>query len=132
MARQRGQAPQRHIKGFRPGKEPPRLRKQAAKQQFGNLSPTQARMVEMFAERDREGARALIRRWLTGLLAGAVVLGVIAAALFTWSMIAGIIVAVIALAVLFLWWRLRKQRADLEAVADTVSGQGTSRRGKHR
>ena len=128
MARNRGQGPQRQIKGFRPGKEPPRLRKQAAKQQFGDLSPSQARMVEMFAERTPDEARALIRRWRIWLLAGAIALAVLAAGLFIWSTIAGVIVAILALVVLFLWLRLHRQREGLEAMADAVSGRGQTRR----
>ena len=120
--------PQRHVKGFRPGKEPPQMRKRMAKEQFGELSPGQARMVEMFAERSPEEARGLIRRWQLGLLAVTIVLAVLAALLWAWSWIAGVIVGIIAVVVLFLWLRLRAQSAELEKVADAVSRGG--RRGR--
>ncbi|MFW6079810.1 MAG: hypothetical protein ACODAE_09320 [Gemmatimonadota bacterium] len=125
MARKRGQqGPGRPMPGFRPGKEPPRVRKQRAKQQLGEVNAAQERLIEAFAERSPEQSRALIRRWLIGLLAGAIVLAVVGAVLYAWSVIAGVVVHVIAAALLFLWWRLRRQRADLEAMADVVAGRG--------
>ncbi|HUG41099.1 MAG TPA: hypothetical protein VMM12_11470 [Longimicrobiales bacterium] len=130
MARQgRGPGPQQPIKGFRPGKEPPRLRTQRAKQQFGDLSPTQERLVEVFAERTPEEARRLIRRWRIGLLAGAIALASLAAVLFAWSAIAGVVVGILAVVGLFLWWRLRRQSGDLEAMADAITGQRKGKRG---
>lgn len=129
MGRRRGQG-QRQVKGFRPGKEPPELRKQRARQQFGDVSGTQQQLIELFAERTPEESRALIRRWTLGLLIGAIVLGVLAAALFAWSAVAGVIVGILALVLLVLWWRLRSQRADLEVMVDAVSGTGGKRRKK--
>lgn len=122
--------PHQPIKGFRPGKEPPQLRKQRAKQQFGDLSPTQERLVEAFAERTPEEARGLIRRWKLGLLGAAVALAILAAVLFAWSAIAGAIVAVLAIVVFFLWWRVRRQSAELEAMADAITGRPKGRRGR--
>lgn len=110
------------MKGFRPGKEPPQLRKQRAKQQFGELTGTQEQLVELFAERSLEESRALIRRWLIGLLVGAIALAVIAAVLAFWSVTAAIVVGVLALLALVLWWRLYSQRDALEEMAETVSG----------
>lgn len=128
MARQ-GQGPQRPIKGFRPGKEPPQLRKRMARQQFGELSPTQERLVEAFAGRSPEEARGLIRRWKNVLLGMAIVLGILAAVLSAWSLVAGIIAGVLTVVVFYLWWRLRRQSAELEAMADAISG---GRPGKRR
>ncbi len=68
MGRRRGQGPQQQIKGFRPGKEPPGLRKAHAKKQFGDMNAAQERMVELFAERSPEESRKLISRWKTGAL----------------------------------------------------------------
>lgn len=128
MARQsRGGGSQRPIKGFRPGKEPPELRKRRAKEQFSDLSGMQERLVELFAERTPEEGRALIRRWALGLMAGAVVLAVLAVALSFWSVFAGVVVAVLAVVLLVLWWRIRSQRPALEAMADAVSGPGRGR-----
>lgn len=127
MARH-GQGPQRPIKGFRPGKEPPQLRKQRAKQQFGDLSPTQERLVEAFAGRTPAEARAMIRRWKNVLLGVAIVLGILAAVLSMWSVIAAIIAGILAIVVFYLWWRLRRQSAELEAMADVISGRGPGKR----
>lgn len=130
MARGRGGGPQRPVKGFRPGKEPPQLRKQRAKQQMGDVTPAQEKLIEMFAERTPEEALAMMRRWRIGLLIGAIVLGILGAVLYTWSVVAGVLVHVIAAVVLFFWWRLHRQRADFETMAEMVSGQGGRRRGK--
>lgn len=130
MGRRRGQGGQRPVKGFRPGKEPPELRKKRARQQFGDVSGTQQQLIELFAERTPEESRALIRRWTLGLLIGAVVLAVLAAALFAWSTVAGVVVGILALVLLVLWWRLRSQRADLEVMVDAVSGPGRGNRKK--
>ena len=115
--------PQRPMKGFRPGKEPPQLKKQRAKQQFGDLSGTQEQLVELFAERTPEESRALIRRWLLGLLAGTIVVAIAAVALAFWSTIAAIVAGVLAAVLFGLWWRLRSQREAFEEMADTVAGK---------
>ena len=129
MARH-GQGPQRPIKGFRPGKEPPQLRKQRAKQQFGDLSPTQERLVEAFAGRTPAEARAMIRRWKNVLLGVAIVLAILAAVVGMWSVIAASIAGILAIVVFYLWWRLRRQSAELEAMADVISGRPGKRRGR--
>jgi Flp pilus assembly protein TadB len=128
MGRRRGQGPQRQVKGFRPGKEPPQLRKQRAKQQFGEMNTAQERLVEFFAERSPEEARTLMGRWRLALLLGAILLGVAGAALYTWSTVAGIIVHVLAVIVLVLWWQIRRQREALETMADQVGGRPGKRR----
>ena len=129
MARkQRRGGPQSPVPGFRPGKEPPQLRKQRARQQFGDVSPTQGKLIEAFAERTPEEARSLIRRWLITALVAAIALGILGILLMTWSVLAGVLVLIVAAGVLFLWWRLRRQRNDLETMADAVSGGGGSRR----
>lgn len=127
MARH-GQGPQRPIKGFRPGKEPPQLRKQRAKQQLGDLSPTQERLVEAFAGRTPEEARAMIRRWKNVLLGMAIVLGILAAVLSMWSLVAAVIAGILTVVVFYLWWRLRRQSAQLEAMADVISGRPPGKR----
>lgn len=134
MGRGRGRPGQRQVKGFRPGKEPAELRKRAAKQQFGEVNAAQERLIDAFAERSPEEARTLIRRWQLGMLAGAVVLAILGALVYGWSIIAGVVVHVITGVLLFLWWRLRRQQADLEAMADAISGGGPrgGRRGKRR
>ena len=112
------------VKGFRPGKEPPQLKKQRAKQRFGELSSTQERLVELFAERTPRESRELIRHWIIGLLVAAIGLLVVAGVLVLWSVVAAGIVGVLGLVVLGLWWRLRSQREAFEEMADVVSGGG--------
>lgn len=123
MARRRGQGPQRPVKGFRPGKEPPELRKRRAKEQLGEVNTMQERLIELFAERSPAQARAMIRRWMIGLMTAAAVLAVVAVLLATWSTVAAVVVGGLALVLLVLGLRIRSQRADLEAMADTVSGR---------
>ena len=114
---------QRPMKGFRPGKEPPQLKKQRARQQFGELSGTQERLVELFAERTPEESRSLIDRWLMVLLAFTIVLAVAAGVLTLWSTIAAVVVAVLAVVFLVLWWRLKGQRDAFVRMAETVAGR---------
>ena len=111
------------MRGFRPGKEPPHLRKQQAKQQFRDLSPTQEKLVEMFAERTPDEARAMVRRWTTTLAVLTLLVAAIAVALFFWSIVAGVIVALIAAVLLYFWLRLRAQREAFEAMADAIGGR---------
>lgn len=130
MARGRGQGQQRPIKGFRPGKEPPELRKRQARQQFGDMSAAQQRLVELLAERTPEEARALLRRQRIILLVGGIALSVLAVALSFWSIWAGVIAAILAAVLFFLWMRLHRQRESYEAMADAVSGPRTGGRRK--
>lgn len=124
MARHgRGRGPQRPVKGFRPGKEPPQLRKKRAKEQFGEVNAAQERLIEVFAERTPEEARTLMSRWRMALLTAAVVLAVLGALLYGWSVVAGVIVHILAAALLFFWWQLRRQREQLEAMSEAISGQ---------
>ena len=123
----RGQQP---MKGFRPGKEPPQLKKQRAKQQLGELSGTQERLVELFAERTPEESRALIDRWLMVLLGFTIALGVAAAVLTLWSTIAAVVVGVLAVVFLVLWWRLKGQRDAFVRMAETVAGRKGRRKKK--
>lgn len=125
MARRRGQRPQRPVKGFRPGKEPPELRKRRAREQFGEVSAMQERLIELFAERSPEQARALIRRWMVGMVTAAAVLAAAAVLLATWSTVVALVVGALAVVLLVLGLRIRSQRADLEAMADAVSGTGS-------
>lgn len=126
MARGPGGGPQRPIKGFRPGKEPPQLRKQRAKQQLGDMNAAQERLVELFASRTPDESRALMRRWRIGLLTAAIVLAVAGVPAYAWSVIAGVVLHVLAAAVAVVWWRLWRQREGLEAMAEAVSGRGRS------
>jgi Flp pilus assembly protein TadB len=118
----RGQQPQ--IRGFRPGKEPAHLRKQRAQQQLGpDANWAQKRLVDVLAERSPEEARAMMRRWRMVLLVGVIVLALLGAALYAWSLVAGIIVHVLAAALFLFWIQLRRKRRDFETMADLVSGR---------
>lgn len=123
-----GQGPRRPMKGFRPGKEPPELRKRRAKQEFGEVNAAQERLIEAFAGRSPEEARAMMRRWRIGLLIAGVLLSVVGVLLYGWSIVAGVIVHILAAVAFFLWMRLHRQRGDLEAMADVVSGRGPRQR----
>lgn len=124
MARGRGgRGQQRPVRGFRPGKEPPQIRKQRAREQIGDdASWAQKRLVDALAERSPDEARAMMRRWRVALLAVAIGLVVLGAVLYVWSLVAGIIVHVLAVVVFFFWLRLHRQRKDFEAMANLVSG----------
>lgn len=128
MGRRRGQGPQQQMKGFRPGKEPPKLRKAHAKKQFGDMNAAQERMVELFAERSPEESRKLISRWKTGTFVAGVVLSVLTVLAWTWTWIAGGIVGVLAGAVFFVHFRVRAQTTQLEQMADTVAQVGRRKR----
>ena len=130
-----GGGPRRPVKGFRPGREPPKIRAQQAKKSYGEVSASQERLIEMLAERSPEEGRRLLRRWRVGLLAAGIVLAVVGGLLFTQSLIAGAVVVILGLVVLGLWWRMRRQRDAFEAMVETVSGSGRkasrkTRRGK--
>ena len=119
---------QRPVKGFRPGKEPPELRKRRAKEQFGEVNAMQERLIEVFAERSPEESRRLVRRWTVGLLAAAIILAAVAVVFYVlWSTVPAIITGVVALLVAIMGWRIRRQRADLETMIDAVGGGGTRR-----
>ena len=121
MGRRRGQGRPQQMKGFRPGKEPPELRKAHARKQFGDLSPAQERMVELFAERSPDESREMISRWKTGALLGGVILSILAVLAWRWTWVAGVIVGVLAGVALFLYLRLRTQSAQFEQMADAVA-----------
>ncbi len=130
MSKSHESGPQRPVKGFRPGKEPPQIRKQRAKQKFGDVSRSQERLIEMLAERSPEEARRLLRRWRVGLLAAGIVLVLVGGLLLTWSLPAGIVVEILALVALGLWWRMQRQREGFESMVKAVSGPGGGRSGK--
>jgi Flp pilus assembly protein TadB len=123
MARGRGGGPQRPVRGFRPGKEPPQLRKQRARQQLPeDANWAQKRLVDVLSERTPQEARRMLRRWRMVMLTVTIVLLVLGSVVYTWSIAAGVVVHVLALAALFLWIRLLRQRKSFETMADQLGG----------
>ncbi len=123
MARGRGRGQQRPVRGFRPGKEPPQLRKQRARQQLGgDANWAQKQLVDALADRSPAEARTLIRRWQAGILSAAILLVVLGVVLYMWSIVAGVVFHVIAIALFVLWLQLRRKQKDFEAMAELVSG----------
>lgn len=121
MAGRKGRGPQRQVKGFRPGKEPPHLKRKMAKAQLGkDASWAQKQTVEAIAGRSPAEVRAMVRRWSLGLGAAGVVLIVLGFVLYGWSWPVGAVVQVVAVVALFLAFRVRKQGPGLEEMADSL------------
>lgn len=109
------------IAGFRPGKEPPELRKRRAKARLGDDATwAQKKMVDVVAGRSPGEVRAMVKRWTTALLVAAVVLAVGGGLLYAWSLWAGVATHVFTVAVAFLWFRLRSRREGLVEMAEWV------------
>ncbi len=122
MGRRRGGGGSPRTKGFRPGKEPPQLRKRAVKQQFGEMNAAQERMLDLFADRSPAESKKMLGRWRLWTFLGGAVLSVLSVLAWSWHWIAGVVVGLLAAAVFFLHLRLRSQRASLEAMADMAAG----------
>lgn len=118
---------QQQVKGFRPGKEPKKLRQRAVKQQFGDMTRTQERMVDLFSDRTPDEARALLGRWRLWSLIAAVVLVALTVLAWSWSWIAGVPVGLLAGGATFAHVRLRLQRSQLEEMAETIAKVGGRR-----
>jgi len=121
MARRRYEEQSPQVKGFRPGKAPPRLRKKQAKERLGDLNALQSRMVDLFADKTPEESRRLIGRWITGTLVAGSLLSILGVLAWMWTWIAGVPVAILAVIVFFAHFRLRAQRPELEEMAQTVA-----------
>ncbi len=126
MARgRRGGGRQQPIRGFRPGKEPPHLRRQRAKAQLGpEANWAQKRLVDVLADRSPEEARAMLRRWRIVLLSATVVLVLLGVLLYVWGWtLVGVLVHVVAVVALLFWLQLQRKKNDFETLADLVSGR---------
>lgn len=107
------------MKGFRPGKEPPELKRKMARARLpSDASWLQRQTVEAIAGRSPDEVRKMVRRWTLGLLAGAVALVVLGVFLYSWSLVAGIGAHVLAAIVLILAYRVRKQGSGLVEMAE--------------
>jgi len=122
MARKGREIRQRpHVKGFRPGKAPKKLKKKMMKQQLPEMTATQERMVDLFADRSPEQSRKLIARWLFWTLLGAVALTGLSLWAWQWSWIAGVPLTLAGGFAFFSHIRLRAQRKQLEEMAEQVA-----------
>ncbi len=118
MAARKGGGPQRPVKGFRPGKEPPQLRKQRAKAQLGkDASWAQKRTVDAIAGRSPQEVQKMVLTWSRGLFAGGGLLAVGGVFLYGWAVAAGVVAHLVSAALLFLGYRIGKQGAGLVDMA---------------
>jgi hypothetical protein len=119
MARGRsGAEGPRHVKGFRPGKEPPQIRKREATARIPDDAPAvQKWLVEALVERGPEGVQQLIGKFGIGLAVAGAVLAIGGALLYRWHIWAGVLVQIIAAVALFLWYRVRAQRGAISLMA---------------
>ena len=109
------------VKGFRPGKAPPHLKRQQAKAQLGSDAGwAQKQAVEAVAGKSPEEVRAMVRKWMIAFFMGAVLLGLIGVLLYSWSVVAGVVIHIITAVLLVLGYRLRKQGDRLVQVAESL------------
>lgn len=100
----------RQIKGFRPGKEPPELRRRQARERLGpDASWAQKQMIDVIGERRPEEVSAMMRKWTLALVALGLVLAGGGFFLYGWSTAAGVVVHAVAAGVLFLAFRVNRQ-----------------------
>lgn len=119
-AKKRG-GPRPAAKGFRPGKEPPHLKKQRARAQLPkDATWAQKQTFEALAGRDPREVRRMVQLWSGGLLAGGVILAIVGVFLYGWAVPAGVAVHVLAAVLLFLGVRLKSQGAGLVEMAERL------------
>lgn len=122
MARKGREIQQRpHVKGFRPGKAPKKLKKKLMKQALPEMTATQQRMFDLFVERTPEESKKLIGRWLMGSLLAGIALTLLSIPAWRWSWIAGVPLTLLAGFAFFSHIRLRRQRGQLEEMAEQVA-----------
>jgi hypothetical protein len=119
MARKgRGQPP---IKGFRPGKAPPQLKRQRAKALVGDdASWAQKQTIDAVAGRSTQEVRGMVRKWSLGLFGGAVVLAVLGVPLFRWAAWAGVVAYIVGVILVVFAYRIRKQGPGLVQIAESL------------
>ena len=109
------------IKGFRPGKEPPQLKKKRARARLGSdASWAQKQMVEAMAGQSPEALQKSLRRWSMGLLIAAILLGIGGLFLYGWNLLAGVAAHLVGGGLIFLWFRLRRQERQLMELAQAL------------
>jgi hypothetical protein len=121
MAAKKRGGPQRSAKGFRPGKEPTRLKQQRAKASLGkDASWAQKQTVDAIAGRTPQEVQKMVRGWSVGLIAAAVLFAVGGFFLYAWAVPAGVAVHVLAAGLAFLGFRVRKQGVALAEMAGSL------------
>ena len=121
----------RQIKGFRPGKEPPELRRRQARESLGpNASWAQKQMVDLIGERRPDEVAAMVRRWSLGLAALGACLVLGGVFLYAWSTVAGISVHIVAAALFFLAFRVNRQGGSWVDAAQSMHPPKGSRRSR--
>lgn len=109
---------QQQIDGFRPGKEPPALKKRRAREQLGSdASWAQKQMVDAMAGQSPEQLQKTLQRWSLGLLIGAIVCAIGGILAYTWILWVGLLVHLLGAGLVFLWFRLRNQQKQLMEMA---------------
>ena len=119
--RTRGRGQQSQMKGFRPGKQPKGMTKQALKRQMPEMNRAQERMVDLFVDKTPEEAKKILGRWRTTALVAGIILSLLAVLAGSWNIIAGVVVGLFAAIAFFSWLRMNAQRAQLEDMAEQVS-----------
>jgi Flp pilus assembly protein TadB len=123
MGRKGGGGRQQQVRGFRPGREPAQLRKRQAKARLGDdANWAQKKLVDALGDKSPAQVRTMMSRWTTVLLTIATLLAVGGAFLYRWSVIAGVAVHLLTLLVFFLWFQLRRKRAEFEKLAEMLGG----------
>ena len=113
------------MKGFRPGKAPPEVKKQQAKATLGSDAGwAQKAMVEAVGGRSPREVDRMLGRWAAGVLAAAVLTLVLGSWLYTVSWIVGVATHLVTAVLIFFWIRIRKQRAQFVELASSMEGGG--------
>lgn len=125
MGRKGGGGGRQQVRGFRPGREPAHLRARQAKAQLGDdANWAQKKLVDALGDKSPSQVRTMMARWTAVLLAIATVLALGGAFLYRWSVVAGVAVHLLAILVFFLWFQLRRKRAEFERLAEMLGGRG--------
>ncbi len=109
------------IKGFRPGKEPPHLRRKQAKDQLGkDASASQQKIIDLVAHRTPDEVHAMVTRWIWIASTFGVLNLVMGYFLFGWHWLAGGGAIVLAVVLFVLAFRMRGQRKNFVQIAEMV------------
>jgi hypothetical protein len=109
------------IKGFRPGKAPPQLKKQRAKALVGDdANWAQKQTIEAIAGRSPKEVEGMVRKWSVALFAGGALLGIAGVPLFLWAAWAGVVVYILGVVLVVLAYRIRKQGPGMVEISKSL------------